>query len=140
MKANEARIVYLCRDGESNSTRSPARLRSTLGPERGTRPLRLTAREHEVLTLLCEGMSNKHICRRLNIATGTVKCHIANILSTLGVSSRLQAVVTAHRLGLLSENDGADQPEGTGSSLEEVMGHGRPGPPARPRLPIPAAA
>jgi DNA-binding CsgD family transcriptional regulator len=65
---------------------------------------RLTAREVEVLALLCEGLSNKLICRRLNICTGTVKCHVASILDTLGVASRLQAVVAAHRLGLISES------------------------------------
>jgi DNA-binding NarL/FixJ family response regulator len=70
-------------------------------PADGVRKPRLTAREVEVLALLCEGLSNKLICRRLNICTGTVKCHVASILDTLGVASRLQAVVAAHRLGLI---------------------------------------
>ena len=63
----------------------------------------LTQRQLEVLALLCEGLPNKLICRRLNIATGTVKVHISCILRELGVTSRLQAVVAARRCGLLGE-------------------------------------
>ena len=69
--------------------------------ERQRQRLRLTPRELEVLCLLCEGLPNKLIERRLKIGAGTVKCHVASILSKLGVSSRLQAVVAAHRFGLL---------------------------------------
>ena len=64
----------------------------------------LTPRQREVLTLLCEGLPNKLICRRLNISTGTVKVHISGILRELGVTSRLQAVVAARRYGLLGES------------------------------------
>ena len=60
-------------------------------------PANLTPRQLEVLALLCEGLSNKLICRRLNIATGTVKVHISSILRELGVTSRLQAVLAAPR-------------------------------------------
>ncbi len=63
----------------------------------------LTPRQTEVLSLLCEGLPNKLICRRLNISTGTVKVHISSILRELGVASRLQAVVSARRGGLLGE-------------------------------------
>ena len=58
-------------------------------------PEALTARQREVLELLCEGLQNKQIARRLNIASATVKIHVANILRTLNVSSRLQAAVVA---------------------------------------------
>ena len=61
----------------------------------------LTPRQLEVLSLLCEGLPNKLICRQLNIATGTVKVHISIILRELRVSSRLQAVVAAQRCGLV---------------------------------------
>ena len=60
----------------------------------------LTPRQLEVLALLSEGLSNKLIARRLNIASATVKIHVANILHVLRVSSRLQAVVVARRRGL----------------------------------------
>lgn len=66
-------------------------------------PVHLTSRQLEVLSLLCEGLPNKLICRQLNIATGTVKVHIGCILRELGVTSRLQAVVWARRCGLLGE-------------------------------------
>jgi DNA-binding NarL/FixJ family response regulator len=65
----------------------------------------LTPREREVLSLLCEGLPNKSIGRRLNISAGTVKIHVGKILSGLGVGSRLQAVVIAHRQGLVEESD-----------------------------------
>ena len=71
----------------------------------------LTPRQLEVLSLLCEGLPNKLICRRLNISTGTVKVHISGILRGLGVMSRLQAVVSARRYGLVGElTAGAEQP------------------------------
>ena len=60
----------------------------------------LTARQLEVLALLCEGLQNKQIARRLNIAGATVKIHVANILRTLNVSTRLQAAVVAMSVGL----------------------------------------
>lgn len=63
-------------------------------------PIHLTPRQLEVLALLCEGLPNKLICRELNISAGTVKVHISCILRELGVSSRLQAVVSARRCGL----------------------------------------
>ncbi len=71
--------------------------------ERTPRPLHLTPRERDVLALLCEGLPNKLISRRLNISAATVKCHISRILDELGVSSRLQAVVVAARFGLIED-------------------------------------
>src|SRR5262245_33318352 len=60
-----------------------------------------TPREREVLALLCEGLPNKRICTRLNIANGTVKVHVSSILRVLGVTSRLEAVIAARRLGFV---------------------------------------
>ena len=84
----------------------------------GFRPLvedlaaQLTGRQLEVLELLCEGLQNKQIARRLNIAAATVKIHVANILRALNVSSRLQAAVVAMSLGLIRRCGGA-QPQKT---------------------------
>lgn len=74
------------------------------GP-RGAGPARgygLTDREIEVLRLLSEGLTNREIGKRLLISTGTTGAHVSNILRKLGVSSRVQAVSVAHRLGLSS--------------------------------------
>lgn len=53
----------------------------------------LTEREHEILELLAEGMSNKLIARRLHISDGTVKVHVKNLLRKLNLRSRLEAAV-----------------------------------------------
>ena len=74
---------------------------SLVGQAPGADAVRLTQRQLEVLRLLCEGLSNKRICERLEISAGTVKAHIGIILRELGVSSRVQAVVIAHRLGIV---------------------------------------
>lgn len=61
----------------------------------------LTGREFEVLEQLSEGLCNKLIARRLGIASGTVKAHIAAILVKLGASTRTQATAIALQRGLL---------------------------------------
>ena len=61
----------------------------------------LTDREHEVLTLVSEGLTNKAIAAQLEISENTVKYHVNSILSKLGAQSRTEAVVTAARSGLL---------------------------------------
>lgn len=55
----------------------------------------LTEREREVLGLLAEGLSNQQIAERLFLSVGTVKFHIGNIYSKLGVDSRVAAVTLA---------------------------------------------
>lgn len=60
----------------------------------------LTERELEVLQLLSKGNSNQEIAAALSISEGTVKFHINNILSKLGVKDRTQAVITALKRGL----------------------------------------
>jgi DNA-binding NarL/FixJ family response regulator len=57
----------------------------------------LTPREHEILLLLAQGMSNDDIARSLVVEVSTVKSHLARILPKLGVTSRLQAVVWAYQ-------------------------------------------
>ncbi len=83
-------------------------------------PEALTARQREVLELLCEGLQNKQIARRLNIAAATVKIHVANILRALNVSSRLQAAVVAMSLGLIRRCGGA-QPQKTAAPPRSSM-------------------
>jgi DNA-binding NarL/FixJ family response regulator len=82
------------------------------------RPHALTAREGEVLALLCQGMPNKLIQRHLSISFGTVKCHVRNILSKLGVASRVQAVIEAHRRALLQPSPRAFEAEAARETSE----------------------
>ena len=89
-RLNETPLQYGLRGPAQDGRKAPA--------------FHLTPRQREVLSLLCEGLPNKLICRQLNIATGTVKVHIGVILRELGVSSRLQAVVAAQRCGLLGKS------------------------------------
>ena len=55
-----------------------------------TKAVQMTKRERETIGLIAEGLSNKDIAKRLNIATYTVKSHVHNILEKLALSSRLQ--------------------------------------------------
>jgi DNA-binding NarL/FixJ family response regulator len=61
--------------------------------------VRLTQREHEVVGLLGEGLSNKEIARRLNIAVHTVKSHVHNVLEKLSLHSRLEVAAFTHGSG-----------------------------------------
>ncbi len=64
-------------------------------------PEQLTDRETDVLRLLAQGLANKQIARELSIGEKTVKTHVSNILSKLGVVSRTQAALYAARIGLV---------------------------------------
>lgn len=63
--------------------------------------LSITAREHEVLTVVAEGMTNKEIGARLNISEDTVKKHVQNLIWKLRAADRTQAAVIALRMGIL---------------------------------------
>jgi NarL family two-component system response regulator LiaR len=82
--------------------------RATLSPEaaqalvqNANRPpepgLDLTEREREVLALMIDGLNNTQIAGKLTVSPSTVKSHVSNILSKLGVASRTQAVTLALR-------------------------------------------
>lgn len=59
--------------------------------------VRLTRREGEVIELIGEGLSNKEIALRLNIATHTVKSHVRNVMEKLALHTRLQIAAYSHR-------------------------------------------
>lgn len=63
--------------------------------------LDLTERELEVLALMAEGLNNTQIAGRLTVSSSTVKSHVSNILSKLGVASRTEAVTLALRNRLI---------------------------------------
>ncbi len=65
------------------------------------RPDPLTERETEILRLMAGGYSNKEIANSLGVAEGTVKNHVSNILSKLGVRDRTRAVLKAFELGIV---------------------------------------
>lgn len=61
----------------------------------------LSAREHEVLELMGEGLRNQEIADQLNITLSTAKAHVVAILGKLDAQDRTEAVVTALRRGII---------------------------------------
>lgn len=61
----------------------------------------LSRREHQILSLVAEGLSNREIAGNLSISRYTVECHIRHIYRKLEVSSRTRAISEARALGLL---------------------------------------
>jgi NarL family two-component system response regulator LiaR len=105
-------IGYLLKDVSADelvrAIRAAHAGRATLSPEAAqalvetanqpTAPgLDLTERELEVLALMVEGLNNTQIAGRLTVSSSTIKSHVSNILSKLGVASRTEAVTLALR-------------------------------------------
>ena len=61
----------------------------------------LTAREHDVLALVADGLANRDIARRLAISEHTVKFHLASIFGKLGAATRTEAVQRGLRHGVI---------------------------------------
>jgi DNA-binding NarL/FixJ family response regulator len=62
----------------------------------------LTARERQVLAEVGSGLSNAEIAALLHISEATVKTHVGHIMTKLGLRDRIQAVVYAHEIGLIT--------------------------------------
>jgi NarL family two-component system response regulator LiaR len=105
-------IGYLLKDVSADELAQAIRAahsgRVTLSPEAAqalvqatnqppTPGLDLTEREREVLILMIEGLNNTQIAGRLTVSPSTIKSHVSNILSKLGVTSRTEAVTFALR-------------------------------------------
>ena len=110
-------IGYLLKDVSADelaqAIRAASAGRSTLSPEvaevivhaAGQPPkpgLDLTERERTVLALMVEGLNNTKIAERLGVSPSTIKSHVSNILTKLGVSSRTEAVTLALRNKLVT--------------------------------------
>jgi DNA-binding NarL/FixJ family response regulator len=63
----------------------------------------VTPREHDVLALVADGLTNKEIGARLTISEDTVKKHVQNIIWKLRAADRTQAAIMAFRMGLLED-------------------------------------
>ncbi len=92
-------LVETIRAVYAGQRRIPAEVANRLA-ERMNRT-ELTARELEVLKLIAQGKSNKIIASDLSISEGTVKIHVNNILSKLGVSDRTHAATFALQRGII---------------------------------------
>ena len=110
-------IGYLLKDVSADELVDAIRAahagRATLSPEAAqalvetthqprTSGLDLTEREREVLALMIEGLNNTQIAGRLTVSPSTIKSHVSNILSKLGVASRTEAVTLALRNRIVS--------------------------------------
>ncbi|WP_134768727.1 response regulator transcription factor [Nocardioides sp. 1609] len=71
----------------------------------------LSARESEVLGLICQGLSNEEITRRAYIGMNTVKTHIRNLYRKIGVESRTQAVLWGTENGFKPDHSRSLRPE-----------------------------
>jgi PAS domain S-box-containing protein len=65
-------------------------------------PPDLTPRQHEVLELIASGRSTAEIARELTLSTETVRNHLRSLLRELNAHTRVEAIATAQRLGLLA--------------------------------------
>ena len=110
-------IAYLLKDVSADDLARAIRAahsgRATLSPEAAQAfvetsnlppvpGLDLTEREREVLALMVEGLNNTQIAGRLTVSPSTIKSHVSNILSKLGVTSRTEAVTLALRNQIIS--------------------------------------
>jgi two-component system, NarL family, response regulator LiaR len=110
-------IAYLLKDVSADDLARAIRAahsgRATLSPEAAQAfvetsnlppipGLDLTEREREVLALMVEGLNNTQIAGRLTVSPSTIKSHVSNVLSKLGVTSRTEAVTLALRNKLVT--------------------------------------
>ncbi|MGO4254969.1 response regulator [Marmoricola sp. RAF53] len=89
-------VLAAIRSAAAGHTPLDPRVAGALLPSRRDAPgADLSAREREVLALIAEGLANKQIARRLDIAERTVKVHVGNVFRRIGVADRTSAALWA---------------------------------------------
>ncbi|MGX5694705.1 response regulator [Agromyces soli] len=85
---------------------------SAVDPRRGADPRlgALTAREHEILLAIAEGLNNGELAERYFLSESTVKTHVGRVLQKLGARDRVQLVILAYEHGLLDAPSGVRKP------------------------------
>lgn len=78
------------------------RTSGTAGSPHAAAVASLTPREHEVFTLIAQGLSNPEIAAKLFLSEATVKTHVGHILAKLDARDRVQAVVIAYETGIVA--------------------------------------
>ncbi len=96
-----ALLDTLLKPGDAAHTPPPARAGKQDAQALAREGVNLTPREREILLLISQAMSNKRIALTLNIAVGTTKWNVRNILTKLGVSSRYDAMTWAREHGFI---------------------------------------
>lgn len=91
------------------------KLANAKNPQRAQQPgvtfTELTARERDVLGLICEGLADKEIAARLGLAPNTIRNHVSTVYSKLAVHSRSEAIVWARERGLFGSEHRAKRPK-----------------------------
>ena len=89
--------VYVPPDAVSILSGMPA----TIGTAHEAPRIRLSDRQEQVFKLLLQGMPNKVIAARLDMAEGTAKAHLNTVFRVLGVRTRVEAILRARELGII---------------------------------------
>jgi DNA-binding NarL/FixJ family response regulator len=111
-------LMEAIRAVHAGKSRIPAAVAERLANRMGSPGL--TTRELDVLRLIVGGKSNKEIGEGLNISEATVKTHINNILSKLGVTDRTQATTMALQRGIVHlDSISGDRSQETGGRRQE---------------------
>ena len=82
-----------------------------------SRPQKLTSRQTQIAMLISEGLSNKEVGRRLKLAEGTIKLHLHNIYTKLGLRNRTAlSVFTVQRVHDLPRSPSEEPSDETAST------------------------
>ena len=100
-EARQALEAFRALGALRDAGRAEARLAQLTARRPSGRHRKLTGRQIEILRLVAQGMSNPEIAARLRLSDHTVKRHVANLLTRLGLPSRAAAVAYAAKQGLL---------------------------------------